>query len=576
MSMSIYSHLMQKGISLDYIRWTEHGETSTSHSEDYVDDGEDDTLIDESDDMSDDDLDDMLDNIGQSTWGDGWKTSGKSEFIMQIFSQRRGQWKAASQSQEFFRTLQRYYSNAYMDAQKQDAINVFLGHYQPQVGKPALWELDSDQHQNVGSRGSNFLEKNTRGSYQRSLSDGNFTSSAIDIGQNEESEHRYPGESQANNNVLSESSPEISTCESYSSFSRYAHSMPRRQLFVDTHSDDYPNSDRIFYNKRLDSFNYYKYTSDLQLLEDLTDRVLKEHSVFVVTSKRSSLDKCKLPVGIRLFVSAAHTESDLQKAYESLKIVAASVLTEPMLQVESRSCLGNFFRWSKSSDWQPGLMGADLEWKEIAEPVMELYREATDGSTIETKDSGLVWHHQDADLVLVKLRSCWWSKSSDWQPGLMGADLEWKEIAEPVMELYREATDGSTIETKDSGLNVLANEPALVKRGRHIVEVKPQVSSLFCHFEKAFSGQTHYFWPIVFRSEEIAAAYVSMDTKFQSDASDLKSCVNDSLMLDQEMKKEFDSMSKICVDHLTCLGDKHGDSTKSMLNQAEGLKKDYQ
>ncbi|GJY94283.1 kinesin-like protein KIN-5B [Tanacetum coccineum] len=78
------------------------------------------------------------------------------------------------------------------------------------------------------------------------------------------------------------------------------------------------------------------------------------------------------------------------------------------------------------------------------------------------------------------------------------------------------------------------------------------------------------------RSEEIAAAYVSMDTKFQSDASDLKSCVNDSLMLDQEMKKEFDSMSKICVDHLTCLGDKHGDSTKSMLNQAEGLKKDYQ
>nr|GEU28772.1 glycine-rich protein [Tanacetum cinerariifolium] len=76
----VYSHLMQKGISLDYIRWTEHGETLTSHSEDYVDDLEDDTLIDESEyDMSDNDLDDMLYNIGQSTWGDGWKTSGKSE-----------------------------------------------------------------------------------------------------------------------------------------------------------------------------------------------------------------------------------------------------------------------------------------------------------------------------------------------------------------------------------------------------------------------------------------------------------------------------------------------------------------
>lgn len=42
----------------------------------------------------------------------------------QIFSERRGQWRAATQSQEFFRTLQRYYSNAYMDAEKQDAINV--------------------------------------------------------------------------------------------------------------------------------------------------------------------------------------------------------------------------------------------------------------------------------------------------------------------------------------------------------------------------------------------------------------------------------------------------------------------
>lgn len=43
---------------------------------------------------------------------------------IQMFSAIRGQWKAATQSQEFFRTLQRYYNNAYMDAVKQDAINV--------------------------------------------------------------------------------------------------------------------------------------------------------------------------------------------------------------------------------------------------------------------------------------------------------------------------------------------------------------------------------------------------------------------------------------------------------------------
>ncbi|GAB4839141.1 serine palmitoyltransferase component [Ancistrocladus abbreviatus] len=67
--------------------------------------------------------------------------------------------------------------------------------------------------------------------------------------------------------------------------------------------------------------------SDLQLLEDIADRVLKEDSVFVVTSKKSPLDKCPLPVGIKLFVSAAHSESDIIRASESLKRVAASMLT---------------------------------------------------------------------------------------------------------------------------------------------------------------------------------------------------------------------------------------------------------
>lgn len=55
-------------------------------------------------------------------------------------------------------------------------------------------------------------------------------------------------------------------------------------------------------------------------------QVLEEDSVFVVTSKRSALDKCRLPVGIRLFVSAGHSESDLIKVADSLKRVAGSVL----------------------------------------------------------------------------------------------------------------------------------------------------------------------------------------------------------------------------------------------------------
>ncbi|KAL8204887.1 hypothetical protein R6Q57_010510 [Mikania cordata] len=79
------------------------------------------------------------------------------------------------------------------------------------------------------------------------------------------------------------------------------------------------------------------------------------------------------------------------------------------------------------------------------------------------------------------------------------------------------------------------------------------------------------------RSEEIASTCTSMDALLQSHASDIKSSANaDSLMLDQEMRKDFDSMSKIILDHLTCLKDKHCDTTENMLNQTDCLKKDYQ
>ncbi|GAV77102.1 Aminotran_1_2 domain-containing protein [Cephalotus follicularis] len=60
--------------------------------------------------------------------------------------------------------------------------------------------------------------------------------------------------------------------------------------------------------------------SDMHILEDIADRIsnhsstLKEHSLLVVASKRSTLGKCRLPIGISLFVSAAHSESDLLKA----------------------------------------------------------------------------------------------------------------------------------------------------------------------------------------------------------------------------------------------------------------------
>ncbi|KAJ8773791.1 hypothetical protein K2173_008254 [Erythroxylum novogranatense] len=96
---------------------------------------------------------------------------------------------------------------------------------------------------------------------------------------------------------------------------------------------------------------------------------------------------------------------------------------------------GHFLRWNKTSEWEICPLAADLDWKKIVEPVMRLYTEATDGSSIETKESALVWHHQDADP---DFGSC-----------------QAKELLDHLE-------------------SVLANEPAVVNRGHHIVEAKPQ------------------------------------------------------------------------------------------------------
>ncbi|EEF52030.1 probable alpha,alpha-trehalose-phosphate synthase [UDP-forming] 9 [Ricinus communis] len=96
---------------------------------------------------------------------------------------------------------------------------------------------------------------------------------------------------------------------------------------------------------------------------------------------------------------------------------------------------GYFIRWTRMSNWETSSLAADFDWKKMAEPVMKLYTEATDGSYIEAKESALVWQHQDADPDF-----------GSWQAKELLDHLE----------------------------NVLANEPVVVKRGQHIVEVKPQ------------------------------------------------------------------------------------------------------
>ncbi|KAK6264332.1 hypothetical protein QUC31_012468 [Theobroma cacao] len=186
---------------------------------------------------------------------------GGSAAHNKIFCQRRGQWKAATQSQEFFRTLQRYYSNAYMDAVKQSAINLFLGHFQPQQGKPALWELDSDQHYSVGRHGPNHFNENDRSLFKRSLSDGNILCgtdsplAASNVGH-----HQPLSENTGATHGLSGSTPEMPTCEI--SYSRFTPRMSCRQLFGDVEKDHFLESNRICYDENGDECNCTNFDMD--------------------------------------------------------------------------------------------------------------------------------------------------------------------------------------------------------------------------------------------------------------------------------------------------------------------------
>ncbi|XP_057733609.1 alpha,alpha-trehalose-phosphate synthase [UDP-forming] 5-like [Arachis stenosperma] len=96
---------------------------------------------------------------------------------------------------------------------------------------------------------------------------------------------------------------------------------------------------------------------------------------------------------------------------------------------------GYFVRTNHNADWEECVSVPDFDWKQIAEPVMQLYTETTDGSNIETKETALVWNYEFADR---DFGSC-----------------QAKELLDHLE-------------------SVLANEPVSVKSSPHIVEVKPQ------------------------------------------------------------------------------------------------------
>ncbi|XP_073280129.1 alpha,alpha-trehalose-phosphate synthase [UDP-forming] 6-like [Primulina huaijiensis] len=96
---------------------------------------------------------------------------------------------------------------------------------------------------------------------------------------------------------------------------------------------------------------------------------------------------------------------------------------------------GYFLRMKRDEEWERCVPAVECNWKQIAEPVMKLYTETTDGSVIEVKETAMGWCYEDADP---DFGSC-----------------QAKELLDHLE-------------------SVLANEPVTVKSGQNCVEVKPQ------------------------------------------------------------------------------------------------------
>ncbi|RYR39746.1 hypothetical protein Ahy_A09g045332 isoform F [Arachis hypogaea] len=237
----------------------------------------------------------------------------KSNFYIGIFSERRGQWKAATQSQEFLRTLQRYYNNTYADGDKQKAINIFLGHFQPHQGKPALWELDSDQHLTVGKRGAFPEDENVRPTIRRSLSDGNIKDSTIrDLNvtncqqsSNIPDKHRH-----------SESTPDIFTCGS-----AICHC---RLIYGGMVKDQYCDTDHICYDEHGDCSNFvdldWLSSSGNSCEEELLERSTSISSENIVNELRTEINTSASDSGSsmkgRQSVEELHKQGKYSESFE--------------------------------------------------------------------------------------------------------------------------------------------------------------------------------------------------------------------------------------------------------------------
>ncbi|RKF82296.1 Polyphosphoinositide phosphatase [Golovinomyces cichoracearum] len=70
---------------------------------------------------------------------------GGSQLVNTMETYRKiNQW--TSQSRDMVESFKRYYNNSFLDGQRQEAYNLFLGNYEYKEGQPLLWELATDYY----------------------------------------------------------------------------------------------------------------------------------------------------------------------------------------------------------------------------------------------------------------------------------------------------------------------------------------------------------------------------------------------------------------------------------------------
>jgi trehalose 6-phosphate synthase/phosphatase len=148
-----------------------------------------------------------------------------------------------------------------------------------------------------------------------------------------------------------------------------------------------------------------------------------------------SIDKSPIVKSIEILNSLCRDKNNVVFLVSARSRTTLSEWFSPCENLGIAAEHGYFLRMKRDDEWETCVPATDCSWKQIAVPVMKLYTETTDGSTIEDKETALVWCYEDADP---DFGSC-----------------QAKELLDHLE-------------------SVLANEPVTVKSGQNYVEVKPQ------------------------------------------------------------------------------------------------------